>query len=206
MFSIIARYDKPQSSTWKLINDLHRERFPNVLSLIDLALTLPASSAEAERGFSLMKVIKTDWRSCLGDTTLSQLMRVKLEAAPIPEFDPLPAIKHFVTIKDRRKVPDKHVPVVAREDVENEPPAPQPAEPQPPAAQAVVAAAATSDDPDLVVDLEDECYYSDDDLAEPADDLKQEEERAFAMFNSYEVVSGADDSNMPEDFSDEDFD
>ena len=37
----------------------------NVLQLIDLVLSLPASSADCERGFSLAKVIKSDWRSRL---------------------------------------------------------------------------------------------------------------------------------------------
>ena len=38
---------------------------PNILSLIDLILSIPAHSADAERGFSEMKLVKSDWRSNL---------------------------------------------------------------------------------------------------------------------------------------------
>ena len=39
-----------------------------------------------------MKLIKTDWRSRLTDTHLSDLMQVHLEGAEIPQFDPKKAI------------------------------------------------------------------------------------------------------------------
>ena len=41
---------------------MYGEDTSNVLSVIDLVLTIPATSAEAERGFSVMKRIKTDFR------------------------------------------------------------------------------------------------------------------------------------------------
>jgi len=46
-------------------------------------MNLPASSSDAERGFSLMKRIKTDHRRKLSDTSLSAIMTVNLESAPI---------------------------------------------------------------------------------------------------------------------------
>jgi hypothetical protein len=51
--------------TWKKVNDVFSNKCPAILSLIDLILSLPSSSVEAERRFSLMKLIKTDWRSKL---------------------------------------------------------------------------------------------------------------------------------------------
>ena len=57
------RFPDTSSVTWRQVNDDLGDKRPSVHPLIDLVLSLPASSAEAERGFSLMKIIKTDWRS-----------------------------------------------------------------------------------------------------------------------------------------------
>ena len=65
---------------------------PNILSLVDLVLTIPASSADAERGFSRLKYTKTDARSRLLDTTLSDQLCIMLESCEIKHFDPSPAI------------------------------------------------------------------------------------------------------------------
>ncbi|XP_070404148.1 uncharacterized protein [Nothobranchius furzeri] len=40
-----------------------RHRCPDVLYLFDALLTIPASTADGERGFSVMKQVKSDWRS-----------------------------------------------------------------------------------------------------------------------------------------------
>ena len=61
--------------------------FPNILSLIDLLNTIPASSADAERGFNRHKTTKSDWRSKLVDQ-----LYIMLESPKILEYDPLPAI------------------------------------------------------------------------------------------------------------------
>jgi hypothetical protein len=103
--------------TWKKVNGVFSNKCPAILSLIDLILSLPSSSVEAERGFSLMKLIKTDWRSKLKDTTLSDLMVVKPESEPINTFDPNDAIavwwqkKRMPNINDRRKVQTNTDPV-----------------------------------------------------------------------------------------------
>jgi hypothetical protein len=61
--------------------------FPNILSLIDLLNTIPASSADAERGFNRHKTTKSDWRSKLVDQ-----LYIMLESPKILEYDPLPTI------------------------------------------------------------------------------------------------------------------
>ena len=48
--------------TWGSINRSYSDTKKSLLSLIDLILTLPASTAECERGFSAMKRVKLDWR------------------------------------------------------------------------------------------------------------------------------------------------
>ena len=65
---------------------------PNILSLVDLVPTIPASSADAERGFSRLKYTKTDARSRILDTNLSDQLCVMLESSEVKTFDPSPVI------------------------------------------------------------------------------------------------------------------
>ena len=78
--------------TWPEINKKYKSVCSNALDVIDLILALPASSAECERGFSLMKLIKTDRRNKLSIRHMTQVMRIKLQSASIEDFDPTPAI------------------------------------------------------------------------------------------------------------------
>lgn len=48
--------------TWEAINIQYKEGHRTFLALVDINLSLPASSSDAERGFSEMKMVKTDWR------------------------------------------------------------------------------------------------------------------------------------------------
>ena len=60
-------------------------------------LTLPASSAEVERGFSQLKILKSYIHSTLSEERLNDLLAVKLLSADIQNFDPLPAIELWST-------------------------------------------------------------------------------------------------------------
>lgn len=51
-----------ERASWEVINNELRENLPNILELIDLILSLSPPSAEAERGFSQLKLIKTNLR------------------------------------------------------------------------------------------------------------------------------------------------
>ena len=63
-FLLFFRYkDKIQSLKWSEIYSLYEEGHVNVLAIIDLVLTVPASSAANERGFSQMKLMKTNTQS-----------------------------------------------------------------------------------------------------------------------------------------------
>jgi hypothetical protein len=48
--------------------------------------------ADGERGFSVMKLVKSNWRSRLSGHAVTDLMRVSLQSADVPDFDPTPAI------------------------------------------------------------------------------------------------------------------
>ena len=67
-----------------------------MLALVDLLLSMPASSAICEQGFSEMKRVKTDWRSRMRNDTLIDLMRVKIESPSIEEYDPTPAVASWM--------------------------------------------------------------------------------------------------------------
>ena len=57
------------------IND---EQFNLLSMLVDICCTFQASSADCERGFSLVNNIKVKSRNRLGNTHLDHLMRIKL--------------------------------------------------------------------------------------------------------------------------------
>ena len=57
-----------------------------------------------ERGFSQLKILKSDIRSTLSEERLNDLLAVKLLSADIQNFDPLPAIELWSTscVRTRR--------------------------------------------------------------------------------------------------------
>ena len=63
----------------------------NILGLLRITLVIPVQTATLERGFSLMKRIKTDWRNRLSPQTLSQLMMIKLDGPGLDQFNSEPA-------------------------------------------------------------------------------------------------------------------
>ena len=77
----------------------------NLLCLVDLILTIPA---DAERGFNRLKMDKSDWRSKLSDTNLSDQMTIMLEGPSIVMFDPASAINLW-SMTPRREQTQKDV-------------------------------------------------------------------------------------------------
>lgn len=73
--------------------------------LIEIVMVLPVHTAECERGFSLMKRIKSDWRSCLGPSTLSDQMMIKLSGITMASFEPDRAISTWWSTSGR---PGRH--------------------------------------------------------------------------------------------------
>ena len=57
------------------VND---EQFNLLSNLVDICCTFQTSSADCERGFSLMNNIKVKSRHRLGNTHLDHIMRIKL--------------------------------------------------------------------------------------------------------------------------------
>ncbi|XP_032364193.1 zinc finger protein 862 [Etheostoma spectabile] len=90
--------------TWPTVNRMLRYRCPDVLDLFDALLTIPATTADCERGFSVMKQVKSDWRSRLKGETLSDLLKTQLCSPDIKDFDPTKAIEiwHADSLRSRR--------------------------------------------------------------------------------------------------------
>ncbi|XP_071157051.1 uncharacterized protein [Mytilus edulis] len=83
--------------TWESLYQTDGPSCPNLFLLVDYMLTLPGSSVDAERGFSCMKLVKSDWRSRLGEDNLSDLMLISMEVDPIATYNPMPAIEKWYT-------------------------------------------------------------------------------------------------------------
>uniref|UniRef100_A0A8C1MMI3 HAT C-terminal dimerisation domain-containing protein n=1 Tax=Cyprinus carpio TaxID=7962 RepID=A0A8C1MMI3_CYPCA len=84
--------------TWSLKS----EHFPDLAQLLDICGTFQASSADCERGFSLMNAIKTKSRNRLEVFHLDQLMRIKLRQKEGP-IDLDKVYNHWKGDKDRRE-------------------------------------------------------------------------------------------------------
>ncbi|KAK6168448.1 hypothetical protein SNE40_020979 [Patella caerulea] len=65
----------------------------NILSLVKILLTLVFSTALVERGFSLMKRVKSDWRARLNESSLNDLMCLSLSDTTLTSFEPTHAMK-----------------------------------------------------------------------------------------------------------------
>ena len=73
---------------------------------MDLVLTLPASTAECERGFNSMKQIKNNWRSSLGVEVLNDLITFQLLSPDITKFNSQKAIDLWISSGLRQRRPN----------------------------------------------------------------------------------------------------
>ena len=61
-------------------SDMLRMMFPNISTLANICLSMPVSTASVERSFSLMKLMKTQICNQIGQSSLSYLMKIAIEA------------------------------------------------------------------------------------------------------------------------------
>ena len=74
--------------SWKVLNGYLRPEHSQILDVMDLLLTLYPSSAEAERGFTQLKLIKTDRRNSLRGLSVNNLLGVRLLTANVGDYNP----------------------------------------------------------------------------------------------------------------------
>lgn len=90
---MLFRFQNVQTLTWDSVNSDYSKKYPNILTLVDLILTLPASSAETERGFSQMKLTMMHLHSKLMSESVTDLMIIQMNSPDIKKFDPKKAIR-----------------------------------------------------------------------------------------------------------------
>ena len=84
-----------------IANDLDRA-YPNICVLYKLFVTIPVSSAQAERTFSRLKLIKNYLRSTMGEDRLSALAILYIERDLAEKIDFSIVIDKFAKLKDRK--------------------------------------------------------------------------------------------------------
>ena len=82
---------------WQRIFTAFKDQFPNILMLVDIILIVPLATATVKRGFSAMKRVKNDSRSCLETGILNMLLRITIKGCLFHVFDPQRAFQHWWT-------------------------------------------------------------------------------------------------------------
>ena len=91
----LCRHKVISQLSWQDVHESYGPRFPNILPIFDLVLSLPAGSSVCERGFSAMKTIKSQYRNRLAASKVSDLMVVKMHSPDIQSFEPAKAIDRW---------------------------------------------------------------------------------------------------------------
>jgi hypothetical protein len=78
------------------------ECFPNLSRIIKIALTIPLTSASAERSFSNLKIIKNRLRSTMTQDRLDSLMLMSVESDICQKLDIGELVKRFSDAAPRR--------------------------------------------------------------------------------------------------------
>ena len=73
---------------------------------MDVVLTLPTHAADAEHGFSKLKLVKWGWRRNLANDVFTDLLHVSLHTANIGDFDPTAAIHVWNASGPRTRRPE----------------------------------------------------------------------------------------------------
>lgn len=69
---------------------------------MDIVLTFSPSSAQAERGFSQLKLVKSNLRNRLGQNSLNNILTIKFLSNDIQSYNPEKAVDNFFMSKKRR--------------------------------------------------------------------------------------------------------
>lgn len=87
---------------WEKIFTFRGEEYKDFLHLAEIILVLPFSTSIIERMFSVMKRVKSDWRTSLNEDTLCALLRINAEGPALTNFEADRAVKKWFAACDRR--------------------------------------------------------------------------------------------------------
>ena len=82
-------------STWAAI-------YPNITTFAKICRVVPIHTADVERTFSQLKLIKTSRRNRMNEKTLDSLLRIATEGPPVKDFQVTEAVKLWASKKNRR--------------------------------------------------------------------------------------------------------
>ena len=84
-------------------NEVLKEMLPAIHKLLHLYVTVPITSATAERAFSVMKHVYTDLRSTMTDQRLNNCLLLHIHKKRSAELCLISIAKEFVSRTDDRK-------------------------------------------------------------------------------------------------------
>ena len=91
-----------QSVWWRLFHAPNSAEWSNILVLVELLFSLPASNGKLERVFSVLGTIKVDKRARLTNESLDDLLLLKCDKTPLSSFNADPSIDLWLSAKGRR--------------------------------------------------------------------------------------------------------
>lgn len=101
----VPGYQNTESNTLlskTLKDELLQKSIPELAKLFRVVLSLPASTAICERGFSAQNVIKTIRKNSLNDESLETLLRIATNGSPPHEMDHRMVVKAWFAANHKR--------------------------------------------------------------------------------------------------------
>ncbi|XP_006819807.1 uncharacterized protein LOC102805733 [Saccoglossus kowalevskii] len=95
-------HDKSYQDMMKIIITSYKDLTPNLYKLAAIALTIPVSTADCERGFSVVSRIKTKLRNRLSEKIIKILLFISTEGPDIQDFNFSAAAANWASAKERR--------------------------------------------------------------------------------------------------------
>ena len=84
------------------VNDTTATLFPNMAKFARICRVILIQTADVERTFSQLKLIKTRNRNRMTERTLDSLLRIALEGPKVDKFPVTDAVELWTTVKSRR--------------------------------------------------------------------------------------------------------
>ena len=94
--------DKDTTDVLQVLSDSFSALYLLLTKFVQIALALPVSNADSERGFSRMIRVKTTLRNCLTVSSLDTLLRISMKGPEHTKFDFSRAVSMRASSRNRR--------------------------------------------------------------------------------------------------------